>query len=209
MNRNVLKLAILAAAFAANTACSSAQGDDLNETNVVKQKMTQSHKDSHNHGKYQKPSAAIHFDIDHSGVTPMGVSDIVTLRVRDDYPGAVITYKVLTSEGLTYFGSREISMPSTSLAGIHSTAPSDVELNANLMSLQIQPISEGAHKLTVIATARLADGQSIVRSQTIPIYTGDEFKPSKEDTLNSQKSKNAPLVSNGVIIMDAEETIED
>ncbi len=207
MKNKITKLVFLVIAMSANTACSSAQSDDVKKPTNEKQKMTHSH--SADAGTYKKPSAAIYFNVDYSGVTPMGASDIVRLNVRDEYPGATISYKVLTSESLSYFGPSELTMPSTALATVNAAAPEEAQLNANTMSLQIQPLSEGIHKLTVVATARLADGQSIVRSQTIPIYTSEQFKPTKNDVFNRQNSKNAPVVTNGVIIMDAEETIED
>ncbi len=209
MNSKFAKLVFLSAALAANAACSSAQGDEVVKANDAKQKLTHTHNVSPDAGTYKKPSAAIYFDVESSGVIPIGTSDIITLKVRDEYPGATISYKILNSEGLNYFGPSEMTMPSTAMSRVSATAPEEGQLNANIMSLQVQPFSEGVHKLTVVATARLADGQSIVRSQTIPIYTSEQFKPTKEDTLNSQKLKNAPVVSNGVVIMDAEETIED
>lgn len=209
MKNYITKGTVLAVAFLASSACSSAKGDDQVKSADVKQKATHNHSKVHPAGNYRKPSAAIYFDFDHSGVTPMGVSDIVELKVRDEYPGAMITYKILTTEGLNYFGPSEITMGSTALSGVNAIAPGDKESSSNGMNLQIQPLSEGAHKLTVIATANLANGQSIVRSQTIPIYTGEEFKPSKSDVLKARESIKTSNTSGGLVIMDAEETIED
>jgi len=192
MNKPFKQLAFLAMVIVVGIACSSAQSDDV--VNPQNKEMTK-----HSHSTFTKPSAAIYFEFHHSGVTPMGVSDIVSLSVRDEYPGATITYKVLTSEGLSYFGPSEVKMSSAAMTSV----------NRNVMDLQIQPLSEGAHKITIIAMAQLANGQSIVRSETLPIYTDVQFKPFKKDLVSDKKSPQTPAVSDGIIIMPAEETIRN
>ena len=77
------------------------------------------------------------------------------------------------------------------------------------MTLRFQPLSEGAHKISIVATARLANGQSIVKSHMIPVYVDDSFQSTKQSIKDPMDARNQqPVASGGVIVMEAEETIE-
>lgn len=165
---------------------------------------------SHGHSTYRKPSAAIYFNHDFSGSAEIGMMQAINLNVTDQYPGATISLKFTPSEGIRYFGPAQLTHRSTAIEGLTSTTSEIGEGGGNAIPLQFQPLTEGVHKLSVIATASLADGQSIVRSYMIPIYVGDAYQPTKQSFKDQAvKPSKPPVSSGGFIIMDAEETIED
>ena len=203
----ILKSAFVSMTLLMGAGCSVAQDKPMMKTSKP---TAPASKPAHSHKPYSKPSAAIYFNHDFGGSADLGAMQAINLKVTDNYPGASINLRVLPSEGISYFGPAEMTRSSTAISGVSTTTSEIGEVSGNNMALQFQPKSEGIHKLTVVATANLADGQSIVRSYSIPIYVGDAYQPTKqslkEQALGHSKP---PVVSGGVIIMDAQESIED
>lgn len=203
----ILKCAFVSMTLLMGAGCSVAQDKPAMKTSKPQAPAS---KPVHGHKPYSKPTAAIYFSHDFSGTGNLGEMQAFNLKVTDNYPGASINLRILPSEGISYFGPAEMTRGSTAISEVRTTTAEIDEVSGHNMALQFQPKTEGIHKLTVVATANLADGQSIVRSYSIPIHVGEAYQPTKqslkEQALGHSKP---PVVSGGVIIMEAQETIED
>ena len=147
---------------------------------------------------YSKPSAAIDFQHDFSGRSTVGATQTVNMKVMDRYSGGTVSIKVMPSEGVNIFENNA--------QRVFQMGGQD-----NAFQIQFQANSEGIHNINVLAAATLANGQVISRSYSMPIYVGDQFKPTKQSlTARNLKDNEIQLQkqnSNGMVIMEAEETI--
>ncbi len=143
---------------------------------------------------YSKPSAAIDFQHDFSGRSTLGSVETLNLKISDRYPGGTVEIIVNPTDGLEVFknGNRQSFKMGS---------------GANNMTLQFQPKSEGVHRLNFLAVVKTADGQSISKSYSIPVYVGDQFVPEKRVGKNIRDNVKAPKTSGGLVIMEAEETV--
>lgn len=151
------------------------------------------------HAGYSKPSAAIDFRHDYSGVSQIGVVETVNLKVLDRYEGGTMEVTIIPSDGVQVFGNQGAT-----------TFKMDGESIGDL-NLQFQSNQEGIHNISVIAKATLANGQLITRSYSLPVHVGEKFRPTKQSLregvrTNTDVQQRKP--NGGIIIMDAEEVID-
>jgi len=146
---------------------------------------------------YQKPSAAINFSHDFDGRGELGVTETINLRVDDAYPGGTMAFDVVTDNNLQVFENALLS-ETVSLDG---ETPRDYKI-------VFQPISEGIHNISIVAKVQTAQGQSMRQSFGITVYVGEAYKPVKQSSHTGQNTQDL-TVSDGLVIMEAEETIED
>ena len=148
---------------------------------------------------YSKPGAAIDFAHDFSGRSTVGATQIVNMKIMDRYPGGTVQISVLPSEGITVFENN--SQKSFKMSG-----------GENDFQIQFQADREGVHRITILAQAVMQNGQTISRSYSMPVYVGDQYRPVKKSVKTVDEGdrvlqKNGET-DGGLIIMDAEETIE-
>lgn len=184
--------------------CSAAQDKTTQDAiNVVSQKAsapqidpTQSHKQQAPHVAHTKLSAAIDFNTEFSGRANVGVTETLNINVTSRYPGSSVAYEILPSPGLQIFQNNGMTETTRSLSE-----------SGHDLSLQFQPLIEGAHSVTILAKVTMADGQYMTRSHSIPVYVGEKFRPTK-NLVTPVAPSDMPTEVGGMVIMDAEETIE-
>ncbi len=184
------KSILITTAILSVSACSNAQSKSEPMKTAAKPSVKMSHTG------YSKPSAAVQFRHDFSGRSSLGVTESIKVQVTDRYEDAKVELKVYPSDGIQMFSRSELQKVNSPEIGI----------TENEMNLQFQPRSEGVHNISVVAIVTLKNGQVITQSQTIPVYVGDQFKPTKR-TPQEKALTNPGKPSGGMVIMDAEETI--
>lgn len=145
---------------------------------------------------YRKPSAAVRISHNFSGRSAIGVTENVTFQISDGYPSGDLSLEVFPSDGIQMFNNGGLQEIALKLDGD----------NLNEIDVQFQAKEEGIHQITLIATVITRDGQLARRSYSMPIYVGDQFQKPKESYEN-KPYKSPGKISDGLIIMDAEETI--
>ncbi len=173
--------------------CSAAQDN----TKYVSEKMSLPSAEKHQapHTPHTKLSAAVDFNTDFSGRADIGVVETLNINVTSHYPGSRVSFELLDAPGLQIFQKSGLTETTASLGeGGHD------------LSLQFQPVTEGVHDIIILAKVTLADGQYMTKTHLIPVYVGDQFQPSKEVKTLEPSTTSQEL--GGMIIMDAEETIE-
>jgi len=188
------KAVLFSTAMIFASACSNAQSKPQQH---AKPSPTMKTSAKTSHTGYSKPSAAIDFRHNFSGRAALGVTETVSLKVLDNYPGGQMTLQHYPSAGIQLFQNNGLQSTTAQLSGD----------SPNNFDLQFQAKSEGVHSITTVATVTMANGQVITRSYSMPIYVGEKFQPTKQDYRQRQQVKTGN-VSGGMVIMDAEETIE-
>lgn len=193
------KTLLIAGLVAVAVGCSAAQDKTTQDSiNVVAQKASapQAEKQHAPHVAHTKLSAAIDFNTDFGGRASVGAVETLNINVTSRYPGSTVAYEIMPSAGLQLFQNNGLTETSRALGE-----------SGHDLSLQFQPLTEGAHNVTILAKVMLADGQYMTRSHTIPVYVGQKFQPVK-NSVSPAVPKDTPTEVGGMVIMDAEETIE-
>ncbi len=201
----ILKSALVSLTLMASAGCTAAQNQPSAKKAEPESHKTKAH---HTHDSFRKPSAAIYFNHKFAGSADVGTTQTIELQVRDQYPGATISYEVQPSPGISLFGPAQFSSSSSSIEGLNQATADFGELPDNNFTLNFQPTQEGVHNISIVATVQMTNGQSIVSSHTIPVYVGDDYQPTKQSLKDQMAKKQESVVSDGLIIMEAEETID-
>jgi len=189
--KSILASAILSLAL---SACSGVV--DKTQGQKKEAEVTKIHTVKTSTAVYSKPSASIDFQHDFAGSASVGTVETINLKMLDRYAGGTVDVSVKSSDGIELFENPKGQ--SLKMGG-----------EGNDLTIQFQPKTEGVHHITVLAVARTTDGQSITRSYAIPVYVGEGFKPAKRPAPRPKDPETTVVkASGGLIIMDAEETIE-
>lgn len=199
-----LKFLAITAITTVAIGCSNAQ--EVNQTVIAKH---DGHHQKHSqpvHQGQKKLFASVDIQHDFNGRAALGTAQVINLEVINKSGGGSATIEVLPASGLRVFNNSGFTQ-ATEAQGMPSTTLDFVGDAPQSLSLMFQPTSEGVHNIAVRANVNLADGQFMTRTFNIPVYVGEKFQPTKSSDVKPIKEK--PIVSDGLVIMDAEETIKD
>jgi len=206
-----LKLAALSTLTALSVGCSNAQDQtQMKQSAASKFEVTEKKQNQYVpvHQSHKKLSASIDITHDFKGRAILGTSQTINLDVVNNYGGGSAVIEVLPANGLRVFNNTGFAEPTAEAGGMKSAAMTFAGAAPQNLSLHVQPLTEGVHNITLLAKVNLPDGQFMTRSFVIPVYVGEKFQPTKESLTASSPAKE-PVVSGGLAIMDAEETIKD
>ena len=149
-------------------------------------------------GEYQKPGAAIRFQIENGGALSAGEIRTVKVTVFNEYDGGDVAITVGDAPGVRILS--DIRDHKFSMAG-NASHSFDVQLSAG---------QDGVYSIPLIATANLENGQTMMRSGGLSLRVGEQANL-KRTILSESETDSEVLteadVSGGVVAMEAEETI--
>ena len=149
-------------------------------------------------GEYQKPGAAIRFQVENGGALSAGEIRTVKVTVFNEYDGGDVTITVGETPGVRILS--DIRDHKFSMAG-NASHSFDVQLSAG---------QDGVYSIPLIATADLGNGHTMMRSGGLSLRVGEQANL-KRMILSESETDSEVLteadVSGGVVAMEAEETI--
>ncbi len=169
----------------------SACAVDHSEVSGAHEEHKHASKDHKHSADYKKPGAAVQFKTDFDGKAEVGVTQRFQLSIEDGYDSGDMNVRLVVPEGVSLFSTSETSF-SMSEEGPH------------IIDVELQAFTEGRHYLNVLVTAHAEENQAIPASHTIGIYVGD----AAQSKSYKDPQKQIPTSSDGVIEMEAVETIE-
>jgi len=190
MAQSVIPKLIISALVVSVAACSS-QSVSSSTGHVTETKQAHSQ-------DYQKPGAAIRFQLDNAAPFAAGEIRTVTVTVFNEYDAGDLSVKIGDAVGVKVFSDIREHRFSMNGASSHS------------FDVQVQAEQNGMFNIPLIATANLDNGQTMMRAGSLPVQAGEQAF-SKRTTATDVESDANQLseenVSGGIVDMEAEETI--
>lgn len=145
-----------------------------------------------NYVKTSKPGAAIEFRNVSGGAETDASSRLIRLSVLNGYTSGTLSIEVNAGDNL-------------SLSGGSNSYLFDMSADAHEIALKVKPLSEGKHYVNFVAIAEYGQGQTARTYYSLPVYSGMQAQKIDPKPETAEALKN---ISPGLILMDAEETIE-
>ncbi len=185
--QSIIKISVITALTALlSTGCSGAPSGK-NEAH-----MTPANTD---YVKTAKPGAAVTFqNISDQAASQdtSGNSRDVRVRISEEYSSGLLTVRVIDNPNLSVSGA------GTYTFDMSGDAPHEIVLS-------VKPLADGKHYLNFSAVADYEGGQSARAGYAVTIYSG--VQPQKADAAIAGEAQTG-AEPRGLIVMDAEETIE-
>lgn len=139
---------------------------------------------------YQKPGAGVRLKHNYDGHSTMDEPELLQLTFSESYNTGILNLALETDPGLALLAS-DTSF-SYVMQGQHF----------HQLEIAVEPQMEGKHYLRIFVSATENNGSLKHRVFAIPFYVGDSFLPSKQQSLEADKSS-----ADNMIFLPSTETV--
>ena len=139
---------------------------------------------------YQKPGAGVRLKHNYDGHSNVGEPELLQLIFSESYSTGTLNIDLKTDQGLVLLAPEQSFSYGMQNQHFH-------ELN-----ISVNPLIEGKHYLRIFVSATENKGSLKHRVFAIPFYVGDTFLPSKQQSLEADKSS-----ADNMIFLPSTETV--